>query len=87
VTDDDREYLVRLVEAERRDARVRYEALRGEMLALDRRADAAELDPRMSGYERTQIKRQLVLSTNHAETARARLRRAEGVLERLKGAT
>lgn len=32
MTDDDREYLVRLVEAERRDARVRYEALRGERL-------------------------------------------------------
>jgi hypothetical protein len=80
----DLEYLSGLVSRERTEARVRYEALRSEMLTLERAVDAAELDPRMSSYERRKIKMQLVHATNSAEAARARLRRAEGVLEKLQ---
>lgn len=79
----DIEYLERLVERELREARGHYEALRAEMLTIDRAVHDAEkaLRPRI---EITPLVRQLVTATNAAEAARARLRRAEGMREKLK---
>lgn len=80
---EDREYLLRLVRLERAEAAKAYEALRGEMLTLDRSVDRheAELAPRLV---LTGLRRQLVVATNAAERARARLRRAEGMIKKLE---
>lgn len=80
---DDIDYLLRLVRAERTEAHRHYDAARSEMLARDRAHEEAErtLAPPQIRREK---KMQLVWATNTAENARARLRRAEGLLKKLE---
>jgi hypothetical protein len=83
VTPDTREYLAKLVDHERAEARRRYEALRSEMLMIERSIHDGEKALK-SRFELLPLTRQLVVTTNAAEAARQRLRRAEAVLGQLR---